>query len=120
VRELENAVERAVVLGRNPVLGVDDLPESLQRSVRGERITSLSPSSDATGGAVANGVYVAALDGGWNPTPLVKALLEPEKQIILAALEANNWNRQETAKQLEINRTTLYKKIKHFNLDRVH
>jgi DNA-binding NtrC family response regulator len=120
VRELENAVERAVVLGRNPVIGVDDLPESLQRSVRGERIASLTPGSDASAGAVANGVYVAALDGGWHPTPLAQALLEPEKQIILAALEANNWNRQATAKELEINRTTLYKKIKHFDLDRLH
>jgi two-component system response regulator HydG len=42
---------------------------------------------------------------------------EPEKQIILAALKANAWNRQETARQLDINRTTLYKKIKQYQLD---
>ncbi|MEM8496347.1 MAG: helix-turn-helix domain-containing protein, partial [Planctomycetota bacterium] len=32
-------------------------------------------------------------------------------------VEANGWNRQETARQLDINRTTLYKKIKQFGLD---
>ena len=49
--------------------------------------------------------------------PLAQAMLEPERQIIVAALEANNWNRQATAGQLNINRTTLYKKIKQYKLD---
>ena len=35
---------------------------------------------------------------------------------ILAALKANNWNRQLTAEKLDINRTTLYKKMKKFGL----
>ena len=39
------------------------------------------------------------------------------KQILLAALNANEWNRQRTADQLNINRTTLYKKIKQYGLD---
>ena len=52
-----------------------------------------------------------------NPLPLRKALEGPERQIILAALESNNWNRQQTADQLEINRTTLYKKIKQYGLE---
>ena len=49
--------------------------------------------------------------------PLANALQDPEKQILVAALNANNWNRQETARQLDINRTTLYKKIKQYKLD---
>ena len=36
---------------------------------------------------------------------------------ILAALKANNWNRQVTAEQLDINRTTLYKKMKRYGMD---
>lgn len=48
--------------------------------------------------------------------PLKESLAEPEKQLILQALEALNWNRQETAKVLDINRTTLYKKMKKYNL----
>ena len=45
------------------------------------------------------------------------ALEEPEKRIIQAALRANNWNRQVTAQLLEINRTTLYKKMKRYGLE---
>ena len=55
--------------------------------------------------------------GGWRPMPLSEAMKAPERQILLAALQANGWNRGETAKQLDINRTTLYKKIRQHRLD---
>jgi DNA-binding NtrC family response regulator len=48
--------------------------------------------------------------------PLKEALEEPEKRIIIEALRALNWNRQETARVLDINRTTLYKKMKKYGL----
>ena len=48
--------------------------------------------------------------------PLKEALEEPEKRIIIQALQAFNWNRQETARVLNINRTTLYKKMKKYGL----
>jgi DNA-binding NtrC family response regulator len=48
--------------------------------------------------------------------PLKEALEEPERQYILRALEQLNWNRQETARVLDINRTTLYKKMKKYGL----
>lgn len=48
--------------------------------------------------------------------PLREALEEPEKQLILEALKALNWNRQETARVLDINRSTLYKKMKKYGL----
>ena len=48
--------------------------------------------------------------------PLKQALEEPEKQIIIQTLRALNWNRQETARVLDINRTTLYKKMKKYGL----
>jgi transcriptional regulator of acetoin/glycerol metabolism len=44
-------------------------------------------------------------------------LEEPERQIILAALRRNEWNRAATAEELDINRTTLYKKMKRLGLD---
>ena len=62
-------------------------------------------------------VYVPALQNGWTPTPLEDALAEPQRQIILRALEANDFNRQATAQQLGIDRTTLYKKIKRLGLE---
>jgi len=102
VRELENAIERAVVLTRRPVIDVDDLPDTLRDTAENKPATNENPQAPVT---------------PWQPMPLSKAMEEPEKQILLRALEANNWNRQETAKQLEINRTTLYKKIKQYRLD---
>ena len=48
---------------------------------------------------------------------LKEALEEPERQIILDVLEANNWNRNATADSLGVNRTTLYKKMKKLGLE---
>ena len=51
-----------------------------------------------------------------NEANLADALVEPEKRILLSALEAHDWNRQDTAAELGINRTTLYKKMKRLGL----
>ena len=53
---------------------------------------------------------------GFKAVSLKKAVAEPEKNIIRQALEAHKWNRQETADALGINRTTLFKKMKHYGL----
>lgn len=95
VRELENVVERAVVLCRRRHIDTGDLPEHLLEQL----------------GAA------PAAEGVYRPTSLKKALEGPERQIIEQALRANNWNRQLTAQILEINRTTLYKKMKRYGLD---
>jgi transcriptional regulator of acetoin/glycerol metabolism len=42
---------------------------------------------------------------------------EPERRILLRALKANGWNRQKTADDLKINRTTLYKKMKMLGIE---
>ena len=49
--------------------------------------------------------------------PLEVALECPERRIIESALKRNNWNRQSTATELDINRTTLYKKMRKYRLD---
>jgi DNA-binding NtrC family response regulator len=109
VRELENVIERAVVLTRATRISVEDLPAHIA-----------NPAS-ATSQSHASGAKTPALGSmrleDYQPMPLRDALLEPEKQIILAALQANTWNRQKTAEQLDINRTTLYKKIKQYGLE---
>jgi len=91
VRELENVIERAVLLSKDKFIGPDDLPSSIKEDQvrQQEACSSMS---------------------------LKEALAEPEKNLIRRALEANHWNRQETAKALRINRTTLFKKMKHYGL----
>lgn len=96
IRELENVVQRAVLLGKRSVLEAVDLPPQFQR--RDSHHSS----------------PVAVVSDG-----LRQAMTLPEKQIILNALQANRWNRNLTAEQLGINRTTLYKKMKKLGLQDV-
>jgi transcriptional regulator with PAS, ATPase and Fis domain len=94
VRELVNVVERSVVLARGKVVSAADLPECVRRDENSVQ------------------AYAVQSAGG-----LKTALAVPEKQIILDALEANGWNRQNTARTLGINRTTLYKKMKKYDIE---
>jgi DNA-binding NtrC family response regulator len=94
VREMQNVIERAVLLGKNSVIGIEDLPSSV-----------------AAGG----GLSIEAVGN----RSLKQALSAPEKQLILEVLESNHWNRQLTAATLGINRTTLYKKMKRLGLEEI-
>ena len=96
VRELVNVVERAVVLGKGRVIMPVDLPDPVRMEQN----------------PVAN---LSAISGDGNS--LRSAMAVPERQIILDALESNGWNRQNTARTLGINRTTLYKKMKKFGIE---
>lgn len=114
VRELENIAERAVVLSRRPTIGLEDLPPGIASGTGAGPQTNFDPLSSGDAECA-----LLAPDAPWVPMPLEEALREPERRILLKALRANNWNRQATADQLGINRTTLYKKIKQLGLDRM-
>ena len=91
IRELENVIERAVLLSKDKFIGPDDLTNNIieNQSVSQHNYTEMS---------------------------LKEAMSEPEKNIIRQALETNGWNRQKTSETLQINRTTLFKKMKHYGL----
>jgi len=91
IRELENTMERAVLLSKGKFVNVEDLPSSIIENQ-------------------------PEISGTYKPQSLKEALAVPEKQIIRQTLEANNWNRQNTARDLQINRTTLFKKMKRYGL----
>jgi transcriptional regulator with PAS, ATPase and Fis domain len=90
VRELENVIERAVLLSKDKYIGSDDLPDSIKQAQSQQQ--------------------------EYEPIGLKQAMAEPERKLIRRALEANHWSRQETAKALQINRTTLFKKMKRYGL----
>jgi len=89
-RELENTVERGVVLAMGDTLDFSRLPTELARaSTRGIRPAEDQPIM-----------------------PLKEALKEPEREIIRRALAYTNGNREEAAKLLGINRSTLFYKLR--------
>lgn len=95
IRELENVVQRAVLLTKSSKIGADLLPPQMLRDLAGAR-HYMTFSKDQT---------------------LREALEGPERQIILDVLRANSFSRNLTADQLGINRTTLYKKMKRLGID---
>jgi len=124
VRELENCVERAVVLCRGRQVDLEDLPPAVLDHLpppAGPAAGSDAPAPGAASGRAAPGAASSA-DAAPNGAakgalgPLKSALAGPEKQLILAALQANNYCRQATARQLGINRATLFKKMRKYNI----
>ncbi len=99
VRELEAAIQRAVAMCSGPRISSSHLAPILNHH-RQSRGVAGAPRPHLPMGI----------------RPLKEALEEPEKRIIIQALQAFNWNRQETARVLDINRTTLYKKMKKYGL----
>lgn len=94
IRELENVIERAIILTRGSVITLEDLPETFNDIKQGEE----EPITDN------------------NNLRLKEALESPERDLILKALESVHWKRNDAAKILGINRTTLYKKMHKFGL----
>jgi DNA-binding NtrC family response regulator len=105
VRELQNLVERGVVLAKGQTITLDEMPGHLLAS------PYVETSEDRTSGRS------SALDEPWIPMTLDEAMKEPERRVLLRALRANQWNRQKTADQLGVNRTTLYKKLKALGIE---
>jgi len=91
VRQLMNAVERAVVLAKSEYLGVEDLP----LLSKGEPFSQEKPAYQEAG-----------------PTNL--PLEEVEKETILRMLETTRGNKSEAARRLGITRRTLHKKLKKY------
>ena len=92
VRELENALERAVVIGHEPELKVEDFPLPAAHGL-------------AAAGAGAGGPF---------------SLEEMEKRHIARVLDECSWNLSRTARLLGIDRATLYNKVKRYGFHREH
>ena len=92
IRELENAVERSVILLNGDYITEKELPLNITQTY--------SEESD----------WVATKPANTEPRPLE----EVEKEAILAALEASGGNKSETARRLGINRKTLHQKLKNY------
>lgn len=84
VRELENIIERTMVLCRSNIIECDQLPLEITQNFNAEHIINKKHLS----------------------------LKDVEQKEILETLERNNWNRQATAIEMGMHKTTLFRKIK--------
>jgi two-component system NtrC family response regulator len=94
IRELENVIERALVLDKDGVLALDDLPERLR--AREQRMGNLRIELPDEGISLEN----------------------VERELLLAALEKHNWNQTRAAAYLGITRSTLLYRMQKFGLER--
>jgi DNA-binding NtrC family response regulator len=85
VRELENAIERAVLVCKTAEVTPADLPDSVRDSAASAREFTIPPH---------------------------RTLAEIERMAILQTLQRTNWNKQEAAQILGLYRPTLYSKMK--------
>ena len=99
VRQLRNCLERAVLLSNDGVITRAELPPEIVSPQQAH-----APS--------------AAFAGVGAPGQGAAPLREVERQQILAALDQTNWHRGKTAEVLGISPSTLYRRLRDYNLTR--
>ncbi|HUN57119.1 MAG TPA: sigma-54 dependent transcriptional regulator [Candidatus Binataceae bacterium] len=102
VRELANAIEGAMTFGRGALIGLADLAPSISQH------ESLTPASNSIlpAAAIANRTLNSALG----------TFADVERDLILRALKACDWNKVHAASMLKISRKKLYAKISKYRL----
>jgi two-component system response regulator HydG len=89
VRELENSIEHATVIVKGKYVEVSELPAGIQQArPRNPKISNGAKHS----------------------------IMENEKNLLREVLGECNWNKKETAAKLGISRSTLYEKLKKYNI----
>ena len=92
IRELENVIERAVVLNKSNKLVLDEFPDKISKRQK----TTVEFSED---------------DG------LISAVNEYERALLISELEKNKGNKFQTALKLKINRSTFMSKLKKYDIN---
>ena len=107
VRQLKNCLERAVILSNNGRITINELPPEV---VRPSISTAVFTGPVAQPGLPADLSSTAPSSTG--------SLRDVERQQILAALEQTGWHRGKTAEILGISPSTLYRRLRDYNLER--
>lgn len=102
IRELKNVIERIVVLARNNKTDMINL-SFLPRDLTGSKIVSPNPKQDNTGETIYD---------------LNKIIENAEREAIINVMRITRSNKAHAAKLLNIPRSTLYFKLKKYNLEK--
>ena len=105
VRELENAIERAVIIASGRQIELEDLPESISRTVLEERDRIKVERAKA------------ASEGRTSTFEITvpSSMEEIERQAIEATLDYTKGDKTHAARSLGIGRKTLYRKLEQYN-----
>lgn len=112
VRQLRNCLERAIILANQGRITPDELPPEVTRQPASSGPMFIASQS----GAVRTGADITTPVSSTSSSPA--SLREVERQQILAALEQTGWHRGKTAEILGISPSTLYRRLRDYNLDR--
>lgn len=108
VRELENAIERAVIIASGRQIELDDLPEAISHKASEfdaeARVERLRAASEGRG----IGIEIE----------LPAAMEEIEKQVIEAMLDYTDGDKTQASRLLNIGRKTLYRKLEQYDNNR--
>lgn len=107
VRQLKNCLERAVILSNNGRITLAELPPEIAQPSAFVPMQLTSPSVGAATG-----------DSTAVPSSSPASLREMERQQILAALEQTGWHRGRTAEILGISPSTLYRRLRDYDLEK--
>ena len=121
MRELEHAVERAVILSEGEWVDAAALPERVRRDEaprdpNADRALRLHTDCSDPRASDSNSIHEAPSRPRDDKT-LAAQVRGSERAALVAALEAAAWNRSRAARALGINRTTLYRKMRDLGLD---
>ena len=108
VREMENVIQRFVVL-RDEKAIIEELTPLMKQDTASES-SRTDPEEDRT----------SLNENRWPSLKQVnqEATLKAQSEMILRALEMNNWNRKKAANSLNVSYKTLLNKIKEYSLDK--
>ena len=107
VRELENAIERAVIIASGRQIELEDLPEAISRKAFEQTAQAKQERVRAAGAGDSIGIEIE----------LPAAMQEVERQIIEATLDYTGGDKSRASRYLNIGRKTLYRKLNQYEAD---
>ncbi len=117
MRELKNVVERSLILSDHEQLTAEDI--RLLTGARAAALSGASPSVVVPAASPTTEAVEAPAEEIWTQVARQDVTLDDiEKQYIMATLERHRWNKSATARQLGIERTTLDRKLKKYDITR--
>jgi len=119
VRELENSIQHMVAINSGPLLHVSELPSMLQNQLIARKTQFMSVAVGSNPFSKPPGEASSHEHRGTAPESLrspIVPLTQMERQAILDALEYTKGDRAVAANLLGIGRTTLYRKLKEYQL----